>query len=219
MDRLTHIRIKVHRIDEVHFGVFLAEILHGSHHADESFAEVLATMAGDEDEFLSVVKAGDIVAGGLKYIDLFIGKSLVALELIDHHVQRIDDRITSDEDLTVSLLVLEVLLAKGRRGKVVGGNAAGDLPVHLLWPRAIDIVRPESGLDMAHRNLLVEGGKGGGGAGGRVAMNQNHIRLALFEHVAHAGKHASGDIVQVLPLLHDIQVIIRFHVEDAQHLV
>ena len=50
-------------------------------------------------------------------------------------------------------------------------------------------------------------------------MDQDHIRLALLEHVAHAGKHAGSDIVQVLPLLHDIQVIIRLHIEDAQHLI
>ena len=78
-----------------------------------------------------------------------------------------------------------------------------------LRPGAVDVVRPEPGLDMAHGNLLVEGGEGGGGRCRRVAMDQDHIRPALLEHVAHAGKHAGGDVVQVLSLLHDIQVEIR----------
>ena len=131
----------------------------------------------------------------------------------------IDDRVACDEDLAMGLFLLEILLAEGRRGEIVGGDATSDLAVHLLGPRAVDVVSPETGLDMANRDLLVEGGEGGGGAGGCVTMDQNHIRLALFEHIAHASKHAGGDIVEILPLLHDVQVVIRLHIEDPEHLV
>ena len=219
MDGLAHVGIEVHRIDEIHIRVLLAEVLHGRNHADKSFAKVLTAVASYEDELLAVVKAVDVVACGLEHIDLFIGKGFVALEFIDHHVQRIDDRVACDEDLAMGLFLLEVLLTEGRRGEVVGGDAASDLAVHLFGPRAVDVVSPETGLDMTHRNLLVESGEGGSGAGSRVTMDQDHIRLALLEYVAHAGKHAGSDIVQVLPLLHDIQVIIRLHLEYAQHLV
>ena len=219
VDGLAHVGIEVHRIDKVHIGILLAEILHRSDHADESFSEVLTTVAGDEDEFLAVVKAGDIVASGLEHVDLLIGKSLVALELIDHHVKRIDDRVAGDEDLAMGLFLQEVLFAEGRRCEIVGGNASGNLPVHLLGPRAIDVVSPEAGLDMTHRNLLIESGEGGSGACGRVSMDQDHIRLALLEHIAHAGKHTGSHIVKILSLLHDIQIIIRLHLEDAQYLI
>ena len=219
VDRLAHVWIEVHRINEIHIGILLAQVLHGSHHADETFSEVLTAMAGDEDKFLAAVKAGDVVAGGFEHIDLLIGKSFVALEFIDHHVKRVDDRVAGDEDLSMGLFLLEVLLAEGRRGEIVGGDATGNLSVHLLRPRAIDVVRPETCLNMAHRDLLVESGEGGGGAGGRVAMDQDHIGLALLKHVAHTGKHAGSHVVQVLPLLHDIQVIVRLYIEDAKYLI
>ena len=219
VDGLAHIGIEVHWIDEVHVRVFLAEVLHRGNHRDKSVAEVLAAVAGDKDKFLAAVKAGNIVASGLKHNDLLIGKGLVALEFINYHVQRINDRVAGDEDLAMSLFLLEVLFAEGRRSEIVGGDATSDLPVHLLRPGAVDVVRPETGLDMAHGNLLVEGGEGGGGASCRVTMDQDDIRLAFLEHVAHAGEHAGSYVVQVLPVLHDIQVKIRLHIEDAQHLV
>jgi hypothetical protein len=46
----THIGIEVHRIDEINIRVLLAEVLHGSYHADKPFTEVLTTMTSNEDE-------------------------------------------------------------------------------------------------------------------------------------------------------------------------
>ena len=48
---------------------------------------------------------------------------------------------------------------------------------------------------MADGDLLVESGKGGGGAGGRVAMDKNYIGSGLLEHIAHAGKHPGGYVI------------------------
>ena len=219
VDGLAHVGVEVHRIDEVYVGVFLAEVFHCRDHRDEAFAEVLATVAGDEDELASVVKTGDVVACGLEHIDLLIGQGLVALELLDHHMEGIDDSVAGDEDLALRLLFEEVLLAEGRGGEVVGGDAAGDLAVHLLGPGAVDVVGAEAGLHVAHGNLLVERSEGSGGGGGGVAVDQHHIGLALLEHVAHTGEHAGGDVVQVLSLLHNVEVEVGLHLEDAQHLV
>ena len=219
VDGLAHVGIEVHRIDEIHVGIFLAEVFHCRDHRDETFAEVLAAVAGDQHQLASVVKAGDVVACGLEDVDLLIGKGLVALELIDHHMEGVDDGVAGDEDPALRLLVEEVLLAEGRGGEVVGGNAAGDLAVHLLGPGAVDVVGAEAGLHVAHGNLLVERSEGSGGGGGGVAVDQHHIGLARLEHVAHTGEHAGSDIVQVLSLLHNIEVEVGLHLEDAQHLV
>ena len=219
MDGLAHIGIEMHRIDKVHIRVFLTEVLHGRDHADEAVAEVLAAVAGDQDEFLSAVETGDIVAGILQDGDLGIGKSLIALEFVHHHVQGVDDGVAGDEDLPMGLLLFQVLLAQGRRREVIGRDSPRDLPIHLLRPRAVDVVGPEPRLDMADRYLLVERSERRGGAGGRVPMDQNHIRLRLLQHIPHPGKHPGGNVVQILPLLHDVQVVIRFHFENPEHLV
>ena len=219
VDGLAHIGIEVHGIDEVHIGVFFAEVLHSRHHADEAFAEVLSSMAGNQDEFLSVVETSDVVAGLFQDGDLGIGKGLVALELFDHHVERVDDGVAGDEDPAMGLLLLQVLLTQGRRREVVGGDAPRDLPIHLLRPRAIDVVRAEAGLHVSHGDLLIEGGEGGCCRCRRVAMDQYYIGLDLFQHIPHPGKHPGRNVVQVLPLLHDVQVVIRLYFEYPQHLV
>jgi hypothetical protein len=50
VDWLAHVGIEVHRIDEAHVMLFLAENLHHRYHRDKAVAEVLTTMAGDEEE-------------------------------------------------------------------------------------------------------------------------------------------------------------------------
>ena len=134
-------------------------------------------------------------------------------------MEGVDDGVAGDEDPALCLLVEEVLLAEGRGGEIVGGDAASDLAVHLLGPGAVDVVGAKAGLHVAHGNLLVEGSEGSGGGGGGVAVDQHHIWLARLEHVAHTGEHAGGDIVQVLPLLHDIEVVVGLDAEDVQDLV
>ena len=54
VDRLTHIWIEVHWINEIDLGILLREVLHGGHHTDEAVTKVLATMTGDEDKLLAV---------------------------------------------------------------------------------------------------------------------------------------------------------------------
>ncbi len=219
MNGLAHIGVQVHGINKVHIGVLLTQVFHCSDHTDEAFAEVLAAVAGDEDEFLATVEARDIVAGGFQDVDLFIGQGLVALEFIDNHVEGVDNSVAGHKDPAVGLLLLQVVLAQRRGGEVVGGDAAGDLAVHLLRPGAVDVMGAEAGLNVAYGNLLVEGSEGSGGGGGGIAVDQHDIRHAHLEHVAHARQHAGRDVVQVLPLLHDVEVEVRLHLEDPQHLV
>lgn len=77
----------------------------------------------------------------------------------------------------------------------------------------------ESRLHMPDWNLGIECGERSRRRCRCVSMDKNHIRAALLEHIAKAGEHACGDIGEILPLSHDVQVEIRPHVKDAQHLI
>ena len=62
---------------------------------------------------------------------------------------------------------------------------------------------------MADGDLGVKRGKCSGKRRRGVAVDKHDVRLHLAEHVAHALEHARRDGGQVLPLLHDVQVVIR----------
>ena len=50
-------------------------------------------------------------------------------------------------------------------------------------------------------------------------MHQYGVGTGLTQHIAHAQQHTGGHVIQVLPLLHDVQVIIRLDVENLEHLI
>ena len=57
VDGLAHIGIEVHGIDKVNLRITLREVLDGSTHVDETVAEVLAAVTGDEHQFATVGQA------------------------------------------------------------------------------------------------------------------------------------------------------------------
>ena len=78
-------------------------------------------------------------------------------------MEGIDYGIACNEDLAVGLFFLKVVLAERCGSKVIGGNAACNLAIHLLRPRAVDVVSAQACLNMANGNLLIECSEGGSG--------------------------------------------------------
>ena len=122
-------------------------------------------------------------------IDLARGTYLFFVDSDDEVLEDYIDQliITGYEDLAMSLFLLQVFLAEGRRRKVVCGNTPGNLAVHFLWPGAVDVMRTQAGFYVADGDLLIEGGKGRGRGCGGVAMHKDHVGLDLFQNVAHPG--------------------------------
>ena len=50
-------------------------------------------------------------------------------------------------------------------------------------------------------------------------MDQNDVRLLLFQHRGDLLQDRLGDIKQSLPLLHDGQIIVRLHMKCPHHLL
>ena len=50
-------------------------------------------------------------------------------------------------------------------------------------------------------------------------MNQYNIRLTLLEYISHTRQDTDGHICQILNLLHDIEVNIRFDIKYIKNLV
>ena len=194
MDWLTHVRIEVHWVNEIYIRILLSKVFYSCTHMDETITKVLTTMTGNKDELLTIWETTYIITCYCKYIVLFLCKYFVVLQFANHHVEGINNSITSYEDLTKDFLCKKVYLWNWGWWEVIGSNTTGDLAIHFLWPRTIDVVGTKASLYVANRNLCIECCKGSCCRSGSITMDKHYIRTTLLEHVTHTSKDASGHI-------------------------
>lgn len=202
--RLADERVHVDGVDRLGVGVLLHHAADGAKHAVHGLAQVLATVRRDEDE-----------AGALRPLELGVG-----IAIANGGAKGVDSRVAGDPDLRLRLaLVQKVLLAGLSGGEIVLAHDVDRLTVELLRPGAVDVVRAQAGLDVPHRDLQVEACECGGKAGRGVAVNQDHVGPLVLEDGPELEQHVARDVEQRLARLHDRQVVVGSHTEDAQHLV
>ena len=128
-------------VDRLGVRVLLHHAADGAEHAMHGLAQVLAAVSRDEDE-----------AGALGPLELGVGISLAY-----GGTERVDAGVAGDPDPGLGLALAEqVLLAGLRGGEVVLADDVHGLTVELLGPGAVDVVRPQARLHMAHGDLQVE---------------------------------------------------------------
>lgn len=196
--------VHVDGVDSLGIGVLLHHAADGAKHAVHGLAQVLAAVRRDEDE-----------AGALRPLELGVGVALAY-----GGAQGVYAGVAGNPDLGLGLaLGEEVLLAGLRGGEVVLAHDIDGLPVELLRPGAVDVVRAQARLYVAHRDLQVEACECGGKAGRGVAVNQDHVGPLVLEDGPELEQHVARNVEQSLSRLHDGQVVGGFDVEHAKHLV
>ena len=97
-------------------------------------------MAGYQHQLLAACKPRHVIPSFSQNLILLFGKLSVILKLIYHQMQRVNNRVASHKYLSVRFLIQQVFLTQRGRCKVIRRNPTCYLAVHLLWPRAIDIM-------------------------------------------------------------------------------
>src|SRR4029077_17730176 len=82
-------------------------------------------------------------------------------------------------------LPLQICARPRGRGEMQISNMGYEPAVYLFWPRRIDIVGAQAGLDMRHRNAMVESCQRPGKRGGRVALHDDPIGPKGTKDLAH----------------------------------
>lgn len=202
--RLADERVHVDGVNRLGVGVLLHHAADGAEHAVHGLAQVLAAVSRDEDK-----------AGALRPLELG-----VRVPLAHGGAQGVDARVAGDPDLRLRLALAEqVLLARLRGCEVVLAHDVDRLAVELLRPGTIDVVRAQTRLYVAHRDMQVEARERGGKAGRGVAVDQDHIGPLVLEDGLELEQDIARHVEQRLARLHDGQVVVGSHTEDAQHLV
>lgn len=197
-------RVHVDGVDGLGVGVVLHHAADGAKHAVHGLAQVLAAVRRDEDE-----------AGALGPLELG-----VRVPLAHGGAQGIDAGVAGDPDLRLRLALAEqVLLARLRGGEVVLAHDVDRLAVELLRPGAVDVVRAQARLDVSHGDLQIEAGERRSEAGRGVPVDQDHVGPLALKDGLELDQHVARHVEQRLARLHDGQVMVWSHVEDAQHLV
>lgn len=164
--RLADERVHVDGVDRLGVGVLLHHAANGAEHAVHGLSQVLAAVRRDEDE-----------VGALGPVELGVG-----IALAHGGAQGVDPGVAGDPDFGLRLaLVQKVLLAGLRGGEVVLAHDVDRLAVELLRPGAVDVVRAQARLYVAHRDLQVEARERSGEAGRGVAVDQDDVGLLVLE--------------------------------------
>lgn len=197
-------RVHVDGVDRLGVGILLHHAADGAEHAVHGLTQVLAAVRRDEDE-----------AGALRPLELGMGVALA-----HGGAQGIDSGVAGDPDLRLRLaLAKQVLLARLRGCEVVLAHDIDGLAVELLGPGAVDVVRAQARLDVPHGDLQVEARERSGEAGRGVAVDQDDVGLLVLEDGFELEQHIARHVEQRLARLHDRQIVVGSHTEDAQHLV
>ena len=155
--RLTHIRIQVHGIYEIHILILLCQVLDSMADIQKSLAEVLTAMTSNQHHTTIAIQTLHIIAH-LGYLCCYlISKCLIFSQSLYHHLQCINHSVTRHDDLVlIHMLTQEVLFGQWRRREVMSRDATRDQTVHFLWPWTVDIACTQTRLHMSYGYLLVE---------------------------------------------------------------
>ena len=135
-------------------------------------------------------------------------------------MQGINNGITRDINFSLIYIFMQkILFGKHCRRKVVCCNTSGNLPIHFLRPRTIDISRTQTRFHMSYRYLLIKCSKCSRSRSSGITMYQNNIRLHLVQNITHTEQNTGSNIIQILIMFHYIQIIIGRYMEQSQYLV
>ena len=185
----------MHGVNDLQVRVIERQTAHGGEDVAHGLAVIFAPVAGHGDD-------------PPREIDLLelVRDELLPADGVGHGV---DDGVAGDENVALHGLTLEIMGVICSRREVQRGDAADERAVHLLREGGPAVVCAQAGLHMADGDLGVKRGKCAGKRRRGVAMDKHNVRLRFAEHLAHALEHARRDRGQILPLLHDVQVVIR----------
>ena len=92
-------------------------------------------------------------------------------------------------------------------------------PVDFLGEGASLVPCAEPGLDVADGHTGIKSREGRRHDGRRVSLREDHVRPFLREDFFHPEQDPGGDVFQRLPLLHDVEIVMRPDLEYCQNLV
>ena len=101
--------------------------------------------------------------------------------------QCVDHCVARHKYALCDILFFQVPPVVLRGAEMQSGNRSHHLSVHFFRERRIPVISSQPRFHMAHRNLMVKSRQRSRKSSGRIAVNQDQVRLLLLDHRIHAG--------------------------------
>jgi len=212
VDRLPDVGVEVHRVEEGGLREAPRQLRDRLAYGFESGAEVLAAVAGDQNQAWAVSGRQGLGEAG--------DGRRVLLDDVPREEERVDDRVARDEDALRRDPLLEQVLPVQFRGREVQcGQARRKHPVGLFGPGRVEVAGAQACLHVPNRDVVVEGGKGSAEGRGRVALDEDKVGFGLREEAVDGLDRPGGEAGQRLVPLHQVEVHVGLDAEGIEDLV
>jgi len=169
------------------------------------FAKAFAAVRGEDDELFAGGELQEFGGSGRR------------LSVLQDELERIDDRISRDEDDGFGDAFGEQRGAVSFGGReMISGDLGNEAAVHLLGKWAEGIAGTQAGFDMADWNAMVKAGERSSERGGGVALDKNECGFFAADDWFETGHDARANFVGRLVGLHDLKVFIHLNAEEFE---
>ena len=135
-------------------------------------------------------------------------------------MKSINHSIACNNDFTITnIFTQKVFTTQLCRRKIICSDTSSYQSVHLFWPWAIYIASTQTSLNMRNRYLMIESSKCSCGTGSCISVYKQYVWYTRLENITHTKQYARGDIIQILSLLHNIQVEVGLYIEKRKNLI
>ena len=133
----------------------------------------------------------------------------VAVEPVDHQVERVDAAIAGDVDVAAEPLGDEIVAGGAGRREMHVGDQADRPPVIFLGEGLAAAIGAQARLDMGDLDAAMEGGERGGEGGGGVALDDDAVGRGADEDRVEPLDQPGEERIERLLRRHDLEVEIR----------
>ena len=208
VNRVHDMRVSMNGINELNVAP-VREAEQAAADAFEGGSEALAAMRGDDDELFAGIEVPPIAT--------FQFTGLQPVPDLKHGV---DAGIPGNPDPALRYtFAAEIVCGAPGRGEMKRGQFSGKDPVHLFRKGLGEIAGPESGLNVANRNLVVEGCEGAAERGSGIALHNYKLRFLCCEDRFKSRHDPGGRMAERLALSHDVEVVLGLNAKDGENLI
>lgn len=97
------------------------------------------------------------------------------------------------------------------------GQHGSEPAIGFFGPGRGQVAGTQAGFDVGNRNLAIEGSQGSRKGGAGITVHEDEFRIAFCQYPVQCGKHARGQLAELLAGLPQVEHVVGHQTEEVQH--